>query len=832
MLKHLLLAGTIVTAPSIHGHPNDGYTLDPATQTVTADRHAFRLGPGTFLLTAETGATSSPYIFTDALKALEAISKNSSGNATLLVTPGVYWLDDPDDPAVRRNPKNSGAIPYAAEISCDTLSLIGLSEDPADIVFAVNRGQTQGALGNYTILHFKGHSLIAENMTFGNYCNVDLIYPRNPSLNRPKRRDAIVQAQVGICENTDRLFARNCRFISRLNLCPLSGARRSLYKDCYFECTDDALSGSAVYLDCRFTFFSGKPFYSTASTGAIFLNCDIHTKVRGSQYLTKVPGMVSMIDTRWTSDSPVDIQWTRDSSPVRCYQSGITLNGTAITIDARRPELSADISDTPLLRAYKISSGGKTVYNILNLLGGTDGWDPLGQSESMAELEKALSATLTGLPVALKIETPSKKLSAQGDSMLLKPSLRLWGDYPAPASPSGLTWNAPTTVRLSASGATTAVVSANSFPREMICEISAVSPYGLTGATSVTVDAWLKTAPQFTSTPVITADKNTLKLDYSLSGNSRDDSHIIWYRSTRPDHSDSVAVRHGRGLSARSYPLTCADRGFYISASVMPKNADSEEGHAMVASMSAPVNTIMLRSLQKSEKSIVTSFAEVPIRKGTPGRQGFWHFDTFKPSDTALHDWTPDGSAGWYYGHGTDAATGIGLVQSTKGARLFYTPVREKCRNMRVSLIAEPCKGPGQGFGSATGQYMDICIKFDPVSLTGYALRIERTPDFNKAVTFTLVQYSSGAVSPISKAVATSCYRNPCTIVVELRGDRLTALARTGAPAAEAADPAIKPDVSLSATVSPTDGTSLAIQHTGSAGASATLLRDLEVNWD
>ena len=54
----------------------------------------------------------------------------------------------------------------------------------------------------------------------------------------------------------------------------------------------------------------------------------------------------------------------------------------------------------------------------------------------------------------------------------------------------------------------------------MICEISAVSPYGLTGATSVTVDAWLKTAPQFTSTPVITADKNTLKLDYSLSGNS------------------------------------------------------------------------------------------------------------------------------------------------------------------------------------------------------------------------------------------------------------------------------------------------------------------------
>lgn len=148
MFKQLLIAGTILAAPSIHARPNDGYTLDPATQTVTADRHTYRLGPGIFLLTSETEVTQSPYIFSDALKALEAISKNTSGNATLLVTPGVYWLDDPDDPAVRRNPENSGAIPYAAEISCDTLSLVGLADNPADVVFAVNRGQTQGALGN------------------------------------------------------------------------------------------------------------------------------------------------------------------------------------------------------------------------------------------------------------------------------------------------------------------------------------------------------------------------------------------------------------------------------------------------------------------------------------------------------------------------------------------------------------------------------------------------------------------------------------------------------------------------------------------------------------
>lgn len=816
MLKQLLTFGALSAIPFI-------------TISATTDH---RLGPDTLLLTSDPAAASSPYTFNDPAKAFEAINKSGSTNIVLLVEPGVYWLDDPDDPAIRRNPQNSGSVPYAVEVSCDTLSLTGLSDNPEDIVFAVNRGQTQGALGNFTMIHFKGHSLRTENMTFGNYCNVDLVYPRDPKLNRTKRREAIVQAQLGICEDTDRLFARNCRFISRLNLCPFVGARRSLYKDCYFECTDDALSGSAVYLDCRFTFFSGKPFYSTASTGAVFLNCDIHTKVSGTQYLTKVPGMVAMIDTRWTSDNPVTLQWTRDVSSQRCYQSNISLNGSPVTIDAARPGLSSDISRSPLLLAYKVTDGNQAVYNTPNLLTGDDGWDPLSQLPKIKELETRMAKPLTGLPVALRLNSPAKKLAAQNDSLPLTPSLRLWGDYPASVSASALTWNAPTTLRLVRSDGQTTAVSANGFPREMDCEISASSADGLTGATTVTVAANLKPAPHFTSSPVITIDKKALTLSYQLSDGERDDSYIVWYRSTRPDHSDSTAVRHGRGSSARIYPLTCADRGFYISASVSPKGSDTHQGLPAKASMAEAVSIKTLWSLQKNEKAILTSFAEVPIRKGTPGRQGFWHFDTFKPADTSDHDWTPDENLSWYYGKATDAATGTGLVQATRGARFFYTPVRENCRNMRVSLIAEPCKGPGQGFGSATGQYMDICIKFDPVTLTGYALRIERTPDYDKAVTFTLVKYDNGKVSSVSESTASDCFRNPCTIIVEMRGDKLTALARTDAPRSQTGNPAVRPDVSLSATVAPTAGTSVAVQHTGSVGASATLLRDLEINWE
>lgn len=816
MLKQILTLGALSAIPFL--------TISAATDP--------RLGPDTLLLTSDPTATSSPYTFNDPAKAFEAINKSGNTNIALLVEPGVYWLDDPDDPAVRRNPHDSGAIPYAVEVNCDTLSVIGLSNNPEDIVFAVNRGQTQGALGNFTMFRFKGRSLWTENITFGNYCNVDLVYPRDPKLNRTKRREAIVQAQVGICENTDRLFARNCRFISRLNLCPFVGARRSLYKDCYFECTDDALSGSAVYLDCRFTFFSGKPFYSTASTGAVFLNCDIHTKVNGTQYLTKVPGMVTMIDTRWTAENPVTLRWTRDASSQRCYQSNVNLNGSPVTIDSDRPALSTNISNSPLLRAYKLTTANRTLYNTPNLLGGTDGWDPLGVLPELKELKSELTAQLTGLPVVLKLNTSAKNLSAQNDSLLLNPTLRLWGDYPADAEASTLRWNAPTTLRLVKSNGRTLAVSANSFPREMDCEISAVSPDGLTGAATVTVAPNLLPAPQFTSTPVISADKNTLRLDYKLSADGQDDSYIVWYRSMRPDHADSTAVRHGRGHSAQIYPLSAADRDFYISATVWPKNTDTRQGAPVQAAVSDDVTARIRRAAPKKEKALMTSFAEIPIRKGTLGRKGFWHFDTFKPADTSAHDWTPDENRSWYYGHGTDAATGIGLVQATKGARFFYTPDRDGCRNMRVSLIAEPCKGPGQGFGSATGQYMDICIKFDPVTLSGYALRIERTPDYDKAVTFTLVKYENGHVSPLSESVASNCYRNPCTIIVEMRGDRLTALARTGAPEVASGNPAVKPYVTLSADVSPVEGTSIAIQHTGSVGASATLLRDLEVTWE
>lgn len=808
------------------------FSLSADGSSVSFGDNNYRLSPSTLLLSAEK--SSSPYTYTDAVEALKAVNQSNASSVTLLVSPSVYWLDNPDDASIRRNSANSGNIPYAFEVSCDTLSIVGLADNPEDVVFAVNRGQTQGALGNYTMLHFKGRSLSVENMTFGNYCNVDLVYPRDHSLDRKKRRDAIVQAQIGICEDTDRLFADNSRFISRLNLCPFVGARRSLYKDCYFECTDDALTGSAVYLDCKFTFYSGKPFYSTASTGAVFLNCDIHTLVDGVQYLTKAPGQVAMIDTRFTSDGPVKLQWTRDLSSKRCYQSNISLNGRPVSIDSERPEMSVDISSSPLLKAYKIVDGDKVIYNTPNLLAGDDDWDPLGMLPAVRTAEKNLSTRLTGLPVALQIQTSRKTLAPQSDTINLNPSLRLWGDYPAQLRTNGLLWSAPTTLSIEANGVKGVATSANSYPREIENIVSATTPDGLVGAITVKIAPYLKKAPQFAIVPSISHNKtkSLLSLDYKLDNEENENSYIVWYRSTKADLSDSIAVRHGHGAAARNYPLSWADKGYYISASVAPKLTDSEQGNAAVISLGKSINTLMVIATPKKEKSLITSFAEIPIRRNAGGKQGFWSFDSYKPADTKLHDWTPDQDKSWYYGHGADAATGIGLVQDTRGARLSYTPFRDDSKTMRISFVAEPSKGPGQGFGSATGQYMDICIKFDPVALSGYALRIERTPDYDKAVTFTLVRYDNGEVTPVSKPVASNCFRNPCNISVELSKESFTATASTDAPASPVSNSDIKPSVSLSAIVLPTPASSFAIQHTGSVGGAATLIRDLRLEWE
>ena len=540
------------------------YAFDPVPSSLTTSRHSY-------LVSTSFATDTTRFVFSSVNEALLYAQRHDSDDdewTDIRIEPGVYWIDDPDNTDIAR-PKRLGEPPYGLEVRLNRTRLIGLGERPEDVVLASQRGQTQGADGNFTMLHIIGDDFEARNLTFGNYCNVDLVYDRDPRQSRRKRNEAIVQAQLIICHG-DRYTARDCRFISRLNLCPFAGARHADFDHCYFECTDDALCGTGVYRHCRFTFFSSKPFYATSPEGATFIDCDIHTKVRGTQYLTKVSSPVTLTDCRWTSDDPnLEIAWTPKPNPKHlCLMTGCTLNGEPY-----------ELGPTP--------------------------------------------------------------------------------DIPMP-------------------------VAALRLPIANACD--------------------------------------TL-------------------------------------------------------------------------------------------------------------RGGSWTLDAYKPADTAPHQWGAELQdatymrylQSWAFGEGEDGAEGcFGMMPIVRGARMRYTGRDgEQYEDQSLALTLNPCKSAGQGFGSATGQYLDICIKFDTRTLTGYGLRLIRTPDYGNAVEAYLVEYDHSIVTAITEAVKCELFKRGCHVDIKTSDGLLTCTISN--PSLEGKSP-----IRLSAPMAhPNSFGGIHIQHTGSVGASSVVISSL-----
>ena len=171
----------------------------------------------------------------------------------------------------------------------------------------------------------------------------------------------------------------------------------------------------------------------------------------------------------------------------------------------------------------------------------------------------------------------------------------------------------------------------------------------------------------------------------------------------------------------------------------------------------------------------------------------------------------------------------MGLLQAQRGARLMYTPAKRTYGDMSLTLDVDPTKTAGQGFGSATGQYMDVCLKFDTQTLSGYGLRIIRTTKHAKAVDFYLVRYNHGEITPLTSPVSSTCYRTNCTISLHFNGNRLSADVTT--TTSQPADGLLPHEVHLSSLVEGNSFGGIHIQHTGSCGESTTMLHRLKVNW-
>ncbi len=816
-------------------------SLDPADAIVFGgDRIVYRgetivLDERTFFVDGQLSAEEAaryPYVFNSFGEAVKNLSAGTEAHPMrLYLAPYVYWVDDPDDPGIRK-PKAGNRAPFGMEIACSYLHIYGLTGNPENVVLASNRGQTQGAEGNFTMFRFTGDGLRVENLTLGNYCNVDLEFPLLPRLNREKRASAIVQAQLAFC-NGDKVLARNCRFISRLNLCPLSGGKRTLFDRCYFECTDDALAGTGVYLDCRFTFYSSKPFYATQGTGAVFLNCDMDVLTRGRQYFTKAGSPVIVVDSRFHSVSDsLYVGWTQDpADDLRCYQFNVSLNGKPLFIGAKHPALTVDMAGKDVLNAYRIVHGGKVVYNTYNLLRGDDDWDPMGVKAIVAAAERETGKNLHDIATWLRIAPAKATIESGVDTVVLNVAEKRFRDYD-PQVHGQLVYSTSSRDKVlleEKEGRACVVTGTNNDDETSTVVVTVRTPAGLESAAVLTVAPRYLEAPQFVSLPEIVApEKGRLSVRYVLAlEGRRDESLVTWYRCADARGAQPVEVSVSRlNRPEMFYELSPADAGYYMMVRVAPKHLRSHPGKEEQYIMPAPIS----KADVTDQGILYTDFHNFPTANQPLIMPGFWTVDGYKPKGLEAFEWTADPSDCWRYGAGINGCVGTGLLQTKRGARLLYTPLQGDYGDMSVTLNVDPAKTAGQGFGSATGQYMDIYIKFDTKTLTGYALRIIRTVKFDHAVDFILMKYENGEAIEISRPVSSVCYHTDCTITLSVQNNRLTAHAETSTPVVLTL-PGLYRTVDLQAEIEPNVFGGTGIQHTGTAGEGVTMLHRLLVEW-
>ena len=774
-----------------------------------------------------------PFVYNSFNEAIENLKEGSEEDPmTIYIAPYVYWIDNPDDEQTRK-PLPGKSIPFGLTINCPWLKLYGLTQNPANIVLAANRGQSQGADGNFTLIEYIGDGLQLHNMTLGNYCNIDLIYPLKTELNRKRRMNAITQAQLLIAHG-DKNQAHNVHFLSRLNLCPMSGSKRALFNQCSFEMTDDALCDSGVYLDCNFTFYGSKPFYSTQPQGgAIFLNCDFYLKTDKYQYFVKDKGPITLIDSRFHSDHPIYIGWHQ--APLadrRFYQSNVTLNGESILVDSLNKDVTVDITNKYMIYAFKVLLNNEIIYNTYNLLAGDDNWDPMKVKNKILTAQKELKMMLTKLPIQLNATCSVDTLQANTTTGIIDATAKMLGGYQT-FTPT-LKWEYDHSLfKLADDNNTKTISCINDSIISKVGVIKISSDYGLETAKIITAEAIKMEAPTFKEDPKMVMDKKgQISLQYSINlSDNLDASSITWYRCTSKKGDHAIPIKITRfDKPIKDYTLSLNDVGYYIMAEIAPKHSRSKAGERKRIVWDKKIK----QGEVETDYTYYTDFIDFPETQQTQIKSGFWTIDGYKPKDTSYYtNWEADSIQNWLYREGFDGARNYsGLLQTSKGARLMFTPIHRDYGDMSVCLSVAPCKQVGQGFGSATGQYMDICIKFDTNTLTGYGLRIIRTTKYHNAVDFYLVKYSNGETQQISHSITGICYLPLCTIIVKTIGDQLFAEVKTTAKMRETDNPMLHQEVKLKALMDEVSNLGgIAIQHTGSGWQSSTLLQSLKAEW-
>jgi hypothetical protein len=795
--------------------------------------------------------------FNDAADAF--VNGTEAAPMNVYIAPYVYWVDDPDDTEIRKG-IGDDPIPYGRWINCSWLSLNGLNQDPYNVVIAVNRGQGVGAVGNYTMFYINGNGTHVENLTLGNYCSVDLDYPLKPELSRKKRTETVVQAQL-VLTNGDKITAKNANFISRLNACPFVGAdKRILFEECHFECTDDSLPGTAVYLNCDFDFYAPRPFYSTSGTGAVFLNCVFNEKTGSSQCFTKAGGIVTVIDSAFNLNKADQYIGWQDGTPatsLRCNQSNITVNydgnSSAYTIGTKDAYTTVDLTGDDALTAYRVVVDGQVVYNTYNLLKGSDDWDPCGVKDKILAAGEADGKDYTSVPVQLLASSTARSM-VTGSTATLGYTGKFFLNNSGTFADK-VTWYVEDSikdyVKITKQDNSNCTISVTNTGKTNVSGmVYAIGASGLESGCYVTVAPKKSAAPTFVKTPSISGPKDgSVTLNYTLSNaaTEEDISLISWYRCSDANGQDAIQTGISRNdTPMQTYTLTYGDVGYYLMAKITPKQLGSSSGTAQTVIMKKRITLADVMTY-----NLTTDFSNMPIANQKLILPGFWTLCCFDPGDYKKNVAIKDTVTAWTYGVG-DSGGGAkeltGLMTAGKGARLVYTPASGTYGDMSVTYVISPEKTAGQLMSSA-GYYMEFYIKYDTTTKTGYGVRFDRVQNdgtdnenlnntyaqyADKTVTATLYKYEDGVGTPISEPILTSAVNTTCTITLTVENNLLSLDVTTthSQSEAQAAVGAVH-EIHTSVDIESNTYGGYGIQHCGSTDAKVrVMINSVSATWE
>jgi hypothetical protein len=701
----------------------------------------------------------------------ELKAANIPASTTVNFTPGVYWTDDYRDPNNANTPEHPGLVgitfPQAG------LTFRGLTSSADDVRIAGNRGQTMGSNGNWNVIGI-GTNFSAYNLTVANYASVDLVFPRDPAQNLPRRGDARVQAQTitSAGGSLDRMYFENVRFVSFLNLIAI-GPARAYYKNSYFQLTDDSIAGGGinVFDNCTFDFYGSHPSGGGSSTIAAFLHSTFNMfNDSPTFWFSKSGGSWVIIDKVFKGPKE-EIRWENSQRPdVKHYVHGNTYeDGSPVVFDPRYPQVTQPL-DADALQIFKIGDE----YNVYNLLKGSDGWNP---SQQVARNDTAFKLTLAANSTNIASDDPANEV-------IITPTLvpagfftydQLQFDYD----------DALFTVVTSSDGKLHLRANLNSTGKIIDSVVKATAPNGLVAQVTLHIRPETVAPPVVVGTPAIEIGQSTAALQITYDHPDFNDwSTVTWYRGNAPgDKAVQVAVTT---LNAPylNYQLGAGDVGQYLTAVITPRYEFSPAaGSSIEVSTSRAIAAGDVAKLLE----ISTNFANITWTDHTLNQADVWYADTIKPSDVN-QTWTPSAATPWIYVLGDrDGALGIaGLRTATQGARLLYQP-SGSFDDMSLALDVTPEKIGGQGFGSATDQYLEVYLKWDPVTQTGYALRFQRLatdplngnqpiPSSGNSVRVSMLEYVNGVRTLLPNCyVESSVYMPGVHLDFKLVGNVLTA---------------------------------------------------------